>query len=133
MIDTVYSGEDIIALILRAKFSSEGTKFLTPKSFSQQLGFIKKEKDEKIKLHKHNMVKRNVINTQEVLFIKAGKVKVNLYSKDREFIRSVMLNPGDTILLASGCHGFDFLEKTEMIEVKQGPYLENQDKTIFDE
>jgi hypothetical protein len=34
----------------------------------------------------------------------------------------VVLNSGDTILLASGGHGFEMLEDTEMLEIKQGPY-----------
>lgn len=36
------------------------------------------------------------------------------------------------ILLASGGHGFEVLEDLEMIEVKQGPYTGEQDKTRFD-
>jgi len=41
------------------------------------------------------------------------------------------LGPGDVILLATGGHGFQMLEETEMIEVKQGPYVGDQDKTRF--
>jgi len=36
------------------------------------------------------------------------------------------------ILLAFGGHGFEMLEATEIIEVKQGPYAGEQDKTRFD-
>jgi hypothetical protein len=35
-------------------------------------------------------------------------------------------------LLASGGHGFKVLEPLEMIEVKQGPYSGDHDKTRFD-
>jgi len=37
------------------------------------------------------------------------------------------------ILLASGGHGFEVLEDLEMIEVKQGPYAGDADKTRFAE
>ena len=45
---------------------------------------------------------------------------------------SKILNKGDVILLVNGGHGFEMLEKTEMIEVKQGPYIDGKDKTRFD-
>ena len=35
------------------------------------------------------------------------------------------------ILLAAGGHGFEVLEEVEMIEVKQGPYSGDNDKTRF--
>jgi mannose-6-phosphate isomerase-like protein (cupin superfamily) len=34
-------------------------------------------------------------------------------------------------LLVKGGHGFEVLEELEMIEVKQGPYAGDQDKTRF--
>jgi hypothetical protein len=36
------------------------------------------------------------------------------------------------IVLVSGGHGFEMLEETEMIEVKQGPYTGDADKIRFD-
>jgi len=45
---------------------------------------------------------------------------------------SKILNKGDVILLVNGGHGFEMLEKTEMIEVKQGPYVGDKDKTRFE-
>ena len=32
------------------------------------------------------------------------------------------------ILLIKGAHGFKVLEKTEMLEIKQGPFTGDQDK-----
>ncbi len=45
---------------------------------------------------------------------------------------SSLLYQGDVILLAYGGHGFEILEDAEMIEVKQGPYAGDMDKTRFD-
>ena len=42
-----------------------------------------------------------------------------------------MLEAGDVILLISGGHGFVVLEDVQMIEVKQGPYSGDEDKTRF--
>src|SRR5665647_2349050 len=81
--------------------------------------------------HIHNRVDREVQLTQEVLFVRKGKVKVDFYNNNQTFRASTVLEAGDVILLASGGHGFTMLETTEMIEVKQGPYLGDQDKTRF--
>jgi hypothetical protein len=47
-------------------------------------------------------------------------MKADFYTDDREYISSLLLNPGDVILLAAGGHGFEILEETEMYEIKQG-------------
>jgi mannose-6-phosphate isomerase-like protein (cupin superfamily) len=92
---------------------------------------MKHEKGEIIEPHVHKEVNREVVRTQEVLIVKSGKVQVDLYTGEREYWRSYTLGPGDLILLASGGHGFTMLERTEMIEIKQGPYLGDHDKVRF--
>jgi hypothetical protein len=82
--------------------------------------------------HIHNPVSRNVQYTQEVLFIKRGRLRVDFYDNDQRYIESRILQGGDVILLATGGHGFEVLEEIEMIEVKQGPYQGDNDKTRFD-
>jgi hypothetical protein len=48
-----------------------------------------------------------------------------------EYRTSRLLGPGDVILLISGGHGFEVLEELNMVEVKQGPYAGDSDKTQF--
>ena len=62
---------------------------------------------------------------------KKGKLRVDFYDDYKDYIQSVVLQAGDTILLVSGGHGFKVLEEVEMIEVKQGPYTGDLDKTRF--
>ena len=85
-----------------------------------------------IQPHMHNAVQRNVQFTKEVLFIKSGKVRVDFYDDEKKYIESRVLVSGDVILLAFGGHGFEMLEDSEIIEVKQGPYVGEKDKTRFD-
>ena len=82
--------------------------------------------------HVHNAVQRDVHFTQEVLVIKSGKVRVDYYDDDRNYLESRILNEGDVVLLAYGGHGFEMLEDSEMIEVKQGPYAGEMDKVRFE-
>ncbi len=69
--------------------------------------------------------------TQEVLLIKSGKVRVDFFDNEQQYIKSTILHPGDVILLSDGGHGFKMLEQSEIIEVKQGPYCGEQDKIRF--
>lgn len=121
-----------LAVIIRAGFRKDGIEFFTPSDYSQQLAYMNRPAGHRIQPHVHNEVQRNVLLTQEVLFIKSGRVKVDFYDSSRKHVCDVILDGGDVILLAAGGHGFTMLEATEMIEVKQGPYAGDQDKTRFD-
>ena len=81
--------------------------------------------------HVHNPVKREVSDTQEVLYIKSGRVRVDYYDNDKKYLESRILNIGDVVLLSYGGHGFYMCEDSEVIEVKQGPYAGGSDKTKF--
>ncbi len=83
--------------------------------------------------HVHKPVPRQVQFTKEVLFIKTGKVRVDFYNEGQNYLESRVLNQGDVILLAFGGHGFEMLEPSEIIEVKQGPYAGDNDKTRFEQ
>jgi mannose-6-phosphate isomerase-like protein (cupin superfamily) len=122
----------LLALILRAGFRAEGIRFFTPSDFSQQLGYMNRPRGHVIPPHVHNPVTRDVHYTKEVLFIKSGRVRVDFYDDEQRYLESRVLGAGDVVLLAYGGHGFEMLEPTEMIEVKQGPYAGDADKTRFE-
>ncbi len=122
----------LFAIIIRSSYSEPGLKFLTPNDFSQQLAFMKHPPGKIIQPHVHNSVSREVFFTKEVLFIRKGKIRVDFFTNEREYIESRILETGDVILLSEGGHGFEVIEETEMIEVKQGPYAGEQDKTRFE-
>lgn len=132
MIEPIEHDGRMLALILRAGFRAEGIRFFTPDDFSQQLGYMNRPAGHVIQPHVHNPVPREVQFTKEVLFIRSGRVRVDFYSDAQEYLESTVLETGDVILLAYGGHGFEMLEPTEMIEVKQGPYAGEGDKTRFE-
>ncbi|MCB9361655.1 MAG: hypothetical protein H6587_09360 [Flavobacteriales bacterium] len=132
MIDYIKHNNSILAIIIRNNYSNDNIEFFTPGDFSQQLGYMKRPKGYSIEPHVHNIVERKVNLTQEVLYIKRGKIRVDFYNGERNYIESYILKTGDVILLASGGHGFKMLEESEIIEVKQGPYSEQLDKVRFD-
>jgi mannose-6-phosphate isomerase-like protein (cupin superfamily) len=132
MIDEIKFNNELLAIIIRADFNKDGISFFTPNDFSQQMAFMKHPKGKKIQPHVHNPVKREIHYTKEVLFIRKGKLQVDLYDDCQNYLESRILNAGDVILLSTGGHGFLVLEDLEMFEVKQGPYAGDSDKTRFE-
>jgi mannose-6-phosphate isomerase-like protein (cupin superfamily) len=125
------SNGQIMAIIISHRFNEKGIHFFTPDEFSQQLAYMNHPKGKIIDPHYHNAVQRNVVFTQEVLIIKKGKLKVDFYDDVLNYTESRILEDGDVILLSAGGHGFEVIEDVEMIEVKQGPYQGESDKTRF--
>ena len=131
MTEPIYHSGQMLALILRADYHAEGIQFFTPGDFSQQLGYMNRPAGYVIPPHVHNPVAREVHFTKEVLIIRSGKVRVDFYDDEQHYLESRILNQGDIVLLAFGGHGFKMLEASEIIEVKQGPYAGDGDKTRF--
>lgn len=131
MVESIYHHHQMLALILRADYHAEGIQFFTPNDFSQQLGYMNRPVGYVIPPHVHNPVAREVQFTKEVLLIKSGQVRVDFYDDEQHYLESRVLNRGDIVLLAFGGHGFEMLESSEIIEIKQGPYAGEADKTRF--
>lgn len=128
-VERVEHNGNLIAIVIYANFKQDSIVFFTPNDLSQQLAYMNRPKGYRIAPHIHNPVARKVVRTQETLFIRSGKVKVALFSDQGQHLQDVVLTQGDVILLVSGGHGFEMIEATEMIEVKQGPYAGDQDKS----
>ena len=131
MIENITYQEQLLAIIVSDKFDRQGIYFFTTNELSQQLAYMHHPTGKIIEPHVHNPVHRDVFYTQEVLFIKKGKLRVDFYNNEQQYLESRVLQSGDVILLVTGGHGFEVIEEIEMIEVKQGPYVGEQDKTRF--
>jgi mannose-6-phosphate isomerase-like protein (cupin superfamily) len=130
-IEQIEHNGEMLALIVRAEYSKPGISFFTPDDLSQQLAYMQHPAGKIIDAHVHNPVSRSVAYTQETLFIKRGRLRVDFFDERQKYLESRELKAGDVILLVKGGHGFEVLEELEMIEVKQGPYAGDQDKTRF--
>jgi len=131
MIESIkYANEDI-AIIIKKGYKPESLEFLTPENYNQQLGIMKCIKDKIIQSHIHKPIKREVIGTSEAIFVCSGKVEVNLFNNNKEKVATRVLTEGDIIFLINGGHGFKMLEDSVLLEVKQGPYLGEDDKERF--
>jgi mannose-6-phosphate isomerase-like protein (cupin superfamily) len=131
LIERITHGTQLLAIIVPHSFRETGIHFFTEAELSQQLAYMRHPAGKIIAPHLHNPVLREVHYTQEVLIIKRGRLRVDFYDETRRYLQSRTLVAGDTIILVAGGHGFEVLEEVEMIEVKQGPYAGDQDKTTF--
>src|SRR5437870_5514388 len=120
-----------MSIIVHAAFREPGIHFFTENSLSQQLAFMSHPAGKLIAPHMHNPVPRKIRFTQEALFIRKGQLRVDFYDTEQRYLESRVVGAGDVILLIQGGHGFEVLEDIELIEVKQGPYVGEQDKTRF--
>lgn len=128
----VKSNNVLYAIILKDSFKAEGIHFFTPNEYSQQLAYMRHPKGKVILPHTHNPIPREVLYTQETLFIKKGKLRVDFYDINKIYFESRILQDGDVLFLITGGHGFEVLKEVEIIEVKQGPYTGDLDKIRFE-
>jgi len=128
MVEEIVHDNTLLAIIVPGNFREPGVHFFTPDHLSQQLAYMRHPPGKEIEAHVHNSVPRQVQYTQEVLILRRGKLRVDFYDRERNYLKSRILQGGDTVFLASGGHGFEVLEEVEMIEVKQGPHAGERDK-----
>lgn len=76
-IENIVEDNKVLAIIIRRNFSQPGLHFFTPTDYSQQLAYMHHPLGKIIEPHVHNPVHREVTYTQEVLFIKRGKLRVD--------------------------------------------------------
>lgn len=106
----------------------KGIKFFTPNSENLQIGLMSHPINHIIQPHFHKNKKKIIKNMSELLIMYSGKLQVFFYNKKMKRLKSIILNKKDMILLIKGSHGFKTLKKTEMLEIKQGPFSGDKDK-----
>jgi hypothetical protein len=131
MIQHISDGQQLLAIVVSHKFNDAGIHFVTPDELPQQVGFMRYPAGKSIQPHSHKPVPRQINSTQETLFIRKGKLRVDFYDSRENLVESRTLVAGDVIMLIAGGHGFEVIEEIEMIEVKQGPYFGDQERVRF--
>ena len=113
-----------LAIVIRSADWKEGLHFISCNRDYQQVGIWCYNSGQKLAPHIHSTVPREVLWTQEVVFVKDGRIRADIYTVEKEFLRSVFLEAGDTIILLNGGHGYKILEdNTKVLEIKNGPYV----------
>ncbi|MBT9132996.1 MAG: hypothetical protein DDT31_01201 [Syntrophomonadaceae bacterium] len=121
--EIVESNGERLAIYFPASSWERGLTFLTDDRDSVQVGIWGYPSGQKLRPHIHNEIKREVSRTQEVVFVKSGRVATHIFDEEENLVRTIALNPGDILILLGGGHGYEILEdNTCVLEVKNGPY-----------
>ncbi|HJP13360.1 MAG: hypothetical protein QF701_05140 [Nitrospinota bacterium] len=122
-IRTAYAGQDID--------EERNTKaHMTDDEIPLQVIVLNRPKGAVTKAHYHLVEERPSVNTtrHQILLCQRGKVRVGVFTKEGDYLGDAILNPGDLILMYEG-HEVEFLEDdTKLIEIKEGPFPETDDK-----
>ena len=126
------SDSAVLAIVISSPPRPEGIKFVTSHSSQFQIGLMGWGAGHRIPAHSHRVIPRKIDRTSEVLFIRKGKVKMSLFTDDGDLLTNSTLSAGDIVTLFEGGHGFEILEDAEIVEIKQGPYLGEDEKYRFE-
>ena len=101
----------------------EGLNFFSNDNEFVQAGTWGYNKNKTLLAHSHNIVKRETDITQEVIFVKKGKILAQIYNFSKQLVNEIEVSSGDIIILLYGGHGYKILEdNTQVLEIKNGPY-----------
>jgi quercetin dioxygenase-like cupin family protein len=131
MIETIGTDDGVIAYIVRRDHDPGATAFVTPDEANLQVGFIACPPGRVIPRHYHLPMERSITGTNEVIIVRSGRCEVDLFDDRQQFVQSTTLETGDTIVLMRGGHGFRAMEGCMLMEVKQGPYYGQKEKSLF--
>lgn len=130
-IETIQSGDAVLAYVIRAGATTQQTHFITDHKAAFQIGFIVKDPGESVPRHEHKPIERHLTGTSEMLLLREGTCEVAIYSDKRERIATAHLMPGDVIVFLGGGHEIKTQGRTVFLEVKQGPYPGTDEKNLF--
>jgi len=91
-----------------------------------QLVTLKHPQGTKLVAHKHLPRQRITNRLQECLVVKKGKIKIDLYSSRDKLFKQVFLSAGEALILVNGGYAIHFLKNSEIIELKNGPFIEDK-------
>ena len=101
-----------------------GLNFFSADEEYVQVGTWGYDSGKELLAHSHNEVSREVLWTQEVLYIRKGKILAEVYNTSDEKVAEFEATEGDVVILLHGGHGYHILEDdTQVLEIKNGPYV----------
>lgn len=121
----------LLAMIFTPGDFKDEKHFLTEDNNEFQIAQFNLDQGTEIKRHIHGKQERKIENTSEVIIVNEGSLELEIYDENLKLVTTEIVNKGQVIALFNGGHGFKSLSNSKFLEVKQGPYIEEQDKERF--
>jgi hypothetical protein len=122
--EEIKDNNTVLAILIRGADWENGLNFVSSRDDYIQVGTWQYKKGHKMKPHIHQLAPRSISRTQEVIIVEAGRLRTDIYTEKREFLKSLELEDKDVLVLLRGGHGFEVLaDGTKVLEVKNGPYF----------
>lgn len=113
----------VLALFLPAAGWQSGLNFMTRDADFVQVGTWEYAAGTRLGPHSHNEVSREATRTQEVVFVREGRIRAHIFDSDDSHVEAIEMTTGDLLVLLGGGHGYEILrDGTRVLEVKNGPY-----------
>ena len=114
----------VLAKLIPGEEWKDGLSFYSDDNDYIQVGTWGYAGGKELLAHVHNEVERNVLRTQEVLYIRKGKIEAKIYDLDGNLFETLLVQEGDILILLNSGHGYTIIEDgTKVLEIKNGPYL----------
>lgn len=113
-------------IAIRFKEFKEGAMPLTDPLEPLQLLVHKRPKGKHTPAHFHLPKIRVTEKLQECLVVIKGKIRIDLYGPDKKKFKHIFLSAGEVIILMNGGHSVHLVKESEIIEIKNGPFVEDK-------
>lgn len=115
----------VLARHIKAEDIKTGLNFFSKDEEFVQVGIWGNyENGKQLNAHIHNTVERTADRTYEVLYVMSGSLCADIFDLDEQFVEKITVQQGEILILLESGHGYTILEDgTNVLEVKNGPYL----------
>jgi hypothetical protein len=122
-IKRLYDGDALCAIHVTNDEWKDGLNFFSQDADFIQAGTWQYPQGKELATHQHLPAERIAGWTQEVVYVKSGRLKATVYGLQQQKLGEFEASPGDILIMLQGGHGYSILEDgTQILEVKNGPY-----------
>jgi hypothetical protein len=122
--EIIDKNNQVLARKIYISSTTLGLSFFSDDQDFVQTGVWKYNKGKQLLAHKHNIIERKSDKTQEVIIVFSGSLKAIIFDEENLKVSEVYVYPKEVLVLLNGGHAYEILEdNTEVLEIKNGPYL----------
>lgn len=122
-VNKICDGDTLCAIHVTGDEWSPGLNFFSDDGDFVQVGTWNYAAGKNLQQHTHLKAERQADITQEVVFVRQGRMNAEIFGLDQRKLADVLLESGDFLIALRGGHGYQILEDdTQVLEIKNGPY-----------